>query len=522
MQVQMRAYIAKRLLLMIPTLLGVLTLTFAVVQFVPGGPVEQMVLELKGKGNGSVGGSESSGAGATYRGRQGIDEQRLAEVKALYGFDKPPLERYFMMLGRFARFDLGQSYYQHQSVWHLVVSKLPVSISIGLWTFFITYLISIPLGIAKAVREGSRFDTVTSTIILVGYAIPGFVLGVLLLVLFGGGSFLQLFPLRGLTSDNWSDLSLIGKILDYLWHLVLPITAMVLGSFAVVTMLTKNSFLEEIRKQYVLTARAKGLSEHQVLWKHVFRNALLPLVTGFPAAFIGAFFTGSLLIETLFSLDGLGLLSYESVMRRDYPVVFGTLYLFTLIGLFTKLISDLCYVYIDPRIQFGAGGGLVSHWQRFKRNRTGYISLWIFMVLFGISMCADFIANDKPLIVRYDGHFYFPIVRNQPETVFGGDFATPTDFLDPDIRHNITSDGNWAIYPLIPYSYETLNYFSRVPNPAPPSAELVWNRRPWARCSVTLDLRLSVIDSVWSCTHDCGCWRGYHHWLAYGLLWRQV
>ena len=357
MQVQMRAYIAKRLLLMIPTLLGVLTLTFAVVQFVPGGPVEQMVLELKGKGNGSVGGSESSGAGATYRGRQGIDEQRLAEVKALYGFDKPPLERYFMMLGRFARFDLGQSYYQHQSVWHLVVSKLPVSISIGLWTFFITYLISIPLGIAKAVRESSRFDTVTSTIILVGYAIPGFVLGVLLLVLFGGGSFLQLFPLRGLTSDNWSDLSLIGKILDYLWHLVLPITAMVLGSFAVVTMLTKNSFLEEIRKQYVLTARAKGLSEHQVLWKHVFRNALLPLVTGFPAAFIGAFFTGSLLIETLFSLDGLGLLSYESVMRRDYPVVFGTLYLFTLIGLFTKLISDLCYVYIDPRIQFGAGGG---------------------------------------------------------------------------------------------------------------------------------------------------------------------
>ena len=357
MQAQMRTYIFKRLLLMIPTLLGVLTLTFAVVQFVPGGPVEQMVLELKGKGDAAVGGSESSGAGATYRGRQGIDAQRLEEVKALYGFDKPPLERYFMMLGRFARFDLGQSYYQHQSVWGLVVSKLPVSISIGLWTFFITYLVSIPLGIAKAVRDGSRFDTVTSSIILVGYAIPGFVLGVLLLVIFGGGSFLHIFPLRGLTSDNWSDLSLIGKVMDYLWHLVLPITASVLGSFAVITMLTKNSFLEEIRKQYVLTARAKGLTEKQVLWKHVFRNALLPLVTGFPAAFIGAFFTGSLLIETLFSLDGLGLLSYESVMRRDYPVVFGTLYLFTLIGLFTKLISDLCYVYIDPRIQFGAGGG---------------------------------------------------------------------------------------------------------------------------------------------------------------------
>jgi microcin C transport system permease protein len=354
---QLLSYIIKRILLMIPTLLGVLTLTFAVVQFVPGGPVEQLMLELKGKGDAAVSGAESSGGGSNYRGRQGIDAERLAEVKALYGFDKPPLERYFAMLKRFAQFDLGQSYYQHQSVWQLIVSKLPVSISIGLWTFFISYLISIPLGIAKAVREGSRFDAVTSTMILVGYAIPGFVLGVLLLVIFGGGSFLQIFPLRGLTSDNWNDLTMMGKILDYLWHLVLPITASVLGSFAVITMLTKNSFLEEIRKQYVLTARAKGLSEKQVLWKHVFRNALLPLVTGFPTAFVGAFFTGSLLIETLFTLDGLGLLAYESVMRRDYPVVFGTLYLFTLIGLFTKLISDICYVLVDPRIQFGAGGG---------------------------------------------------------------------------------------------------------------------------------------------------------------------
>ena len=357
MQGKMWSYILKRVLLMIPTLLGVLTLTFAVVQFVPGGPVEQLMLELKGKGDAGISGSESSGSGSTYRGRQGIDAERLAEVKALYGFDKPPVERYFLMLKRFAQFDLGESYYQHQSVWSLVVSKLPVSISIGLWTFFLTYLVSIPLGIAKAVRDGSRFDTVTSTMILVGYAIPGCVLGVLLLVLFGGGSFLQIFPLRGLTSDNWAELSVAGKVLDYLWHLVLPITASVLGSFAVITMLTKNSFLEEIRKQYVLTARAKGLNERQVLWKHIFRNALLPLVTGFPAAFIGAFFTGSLLIETLFSLDGLGLLSYESVMRRDYPVVFGTLYLFTLIGLLTKLVSDLCYVMVDPRIQFGAGGG---------------------------------------------------------------------------------------------------------------------------------------------------------------------
>jgi microcin C transport system permease protein len=353
-------YIVQRCLLMIPTLLGVLTLTFAVIQFVPGGPVEQMMLELKGRGEASVGAGESSGGGAApsqYRGRQGIDAERLKEIQALYGFDKPVLERYWLMLKRFAMFDLGQSYYQHRSVWDLVVSKLPVSISLGLWTFFITYLISIPLGIKKAVRAGTRFDTVTSVIVLVGYAIPGFVLGVLLLVLFGGGSFLQLFPLRGLTSDNWAELSLIAKVMDYLWHLVLPITASVLGNFAVITMLTKNSFLEEIRKQYVLTARAKGLTENKVLWKHVFRNAMIPLVTGFPAAFIGAFFTGSLLIETLFSLDGLGLLSYEAVMKRDYPVVLGTLYLFTLIGLVTRLISDLAYVLVDPRIQFGSQGG---------------------------------------------------------------------------------------------------------------------------------------------------------------------
>ncbi len=349
-------YIVKRLLLMIPTLIGVLTLTFAVVQFVPGGPVEQMVLELKGRGGAGVGAGESTGGGSTYRGRQGIDEKNLSEIKALYGFDKPPLERYFSMLARFAQFDLGKSYYQHQSVWDLVISKLPVSISIGLWTFFITYLISIPLGISKAIRDGTRFDTVSSLLILIGYAIPGFVLGILLLVIFGGGTFLQIFPLRGLVSDNWESLSWSAKILDYAWHLVLPITASVLGNFAVITMLTKNSFIEEIRKQYVITARAKGLSEGLVMWRHIFRNAMIPLVTGFPAAFIGAFFAGSLLIETLFSLDGLGLMSFEAVMRRDYPVVFGTLYVFTLIGLFTKLISDIAYVLVDPRIQFESQG----------------------------------------------------------------------------------------------------------------------------------------------------------------------
>ena len=353
-------YILRRILWMVPTLLGVITLTFAVIQFVPGGPVEQMMLELKGRGEASVGAVESSGGGSTYRGRQGVDEERLKEIKALYGFDQPVHERYFQMLKRFAMFDLGQSYYQHKSVGELVLSKMPVSISLGLWTFLITYLISIPLGIKKAVRAGTRFDTATSVVILIGYAIPGFVLGVLLLVLFGGGSFLQIFPLRGLTSDNWAELSMIGKVMDYLWHLVLPITASVLGNFAVITMLTKNSFLEEIRKQYVITARAKGLSEDKVLWKHVFRNAMIPLVTGFPSAFIGAFFTGSLLIETLFSLDGLGLLSYEAVMKRDYPVVLGTLYLFTLIGLFTKLISDIAYVLVDPRIQFESQSGARS------------------------------------------------------------------------------------------------------------------------------------------------------------------
>ncbi|MBB1602423.1 microcin C ABC transporter permease YejB [Variovorax sp. UMC13] len=336
----MAAYILRRLLLIIPTLLGVLILNFVVVQFVPGGPAEQLLSQLTDKESRISGGP----AGRT------LDPKQVAEIKALYGFDKPAPERFWQMLTQFARFDLGKSFFQSKDVWELIKEKLPVSISLGLWTFFISYLIAVPLGVAKAVRAGSSFDFFTTLIVLIGYAIPGFVLGVALLVIFGGQ--LQWFPLRGLTSPNWESLSWGARITDYLWHITLPVTAMVLGSFAVTAMLTKNSFLEEIRKQYVLTARAKGLSERAVLWKHVFRNALIPIITGFPAAFIGAFFTGALLIETLFSLDGLGLLSYESVIRRDYPVFLGTLYIFTLIGLLTKLISDLCYVWVDPRVKF--------------------------------------------------------------------------------------------------------------------------------------------------------------------------
>jgi len=350
----MWSYILQRLLLMIPTLLGILLITFVVVQFVPGGPVEQMVAQLQGRDSagGEVGGRAAGGAVGGYRGRQGVDAAKVEEIRKLYGFDKPAHERFFQMLGQFARFDLGRSFYHNKDVWQLMKEKLPVSISLGMWTFLLIYLISVPLGIAKAVRAGTPFDTATTFIVLLGYAIPSFVLGVVLLVYFAGGTFLQWFPLRGIVSTNWSELGTLQKVADYLWHITLPVTAMVVGGFAVITILTKNSVLEEIRKQYVMTARAKGVDERKVLWRHVFRNALIPIMTGFPAAFIGAFFTGSLLIETLFSLDGLGLLSYESVIRRDYPVVFGSLYVFTIIGLLTTLIRDLSYVWVDPRVKF--------------------------------------------------------------------------------------------------------------------------------------------------------------------------
>jgi microcin C transport system permease protein len=345
----MWAYILKRLLLMIPTLLGIIAVTFAVTQFVPGGPVEQMVSQLRGRG---AGGEGPAAPAEGYRGRQGVDASKIQEIRKLYGFDKPAHQRFLGMLGQFARFDLGRSFFQDKTVWQLIREKLPVSISLGMWTFLLTYLISVPLGIAKAVRAGTRFDAVTTFIVLAGYAIPSFVVGVLLLVFFAGGSFLQWFPLRGLTSTTWDQFSLLQKVVDYLWHIVLPVTALVLAEFAVITIMTKNSVLEEIHKQYVLTARAKGVSERDVLWRHVFRNALIPIMTGFPAAFVGAFFSGALLIETLFSLDGLGLLSYESVIRRDYPVVMGTLFFFTLIGLVTKLVRDLGYLWVDPRVKY--------------------------------------------------------------------------------------------------------------------------------------------------------------------------
>ncbi len=343
----MLSYILKRVGLMIPTLLGALTVTFIVMQFVPGGPVEQILAEARA-------GAGAQGAG--YKAGRDIDAKQREQLMKQYGFDKPAHERYFKMLADFARFDLGKSFLQNKGVWELIKEKLPVSVSLGLWTFLISYTISIPLGVAKAVREGTRFDAITTFGVLLGYAIPGFVLGVLLIVLFAGGTFYDWFPLRGLTSDNFDELSAWGKVKDYFWHLTLPLTCLVIHSFAVVTLLTKNTFVEEIRKQYVLVARAKGLSQDRVLFKHIFRNALIPLVTGFPAAFIGAFFTGSVLIETLFSLDGLGLLSYESVVRRDYPVVLGSLFLFTLLGLVVKLLSDLLYTVVDPRVQFGSVG----------------------------------------------------------------------------------------------------------------------------------------------------------------------
>ncbi|RCS25005.1 microcin C ABC transporter permease YejB [Phyllobacterium salinisoli] len=361
----MGAYILRRLLLMIPTMFGIMAISFAVVQFAPGGPVERVIAQLSGQGGdaldrlsgsssdmGQGTGLDTGGASSRYRGAQGLDPQFIASLEKQFGFDKPPLERFGLMLWNYMRFDFGRSYFRDIGVLDLILEKMPVSISLGLWLTLLSYAISIPLGIRKAIKDGSPFDVWTSAVIIVGYAIPSFLFAILLIVLFAGGSFFDWFPLRGLTSPDFDQLSLWGKIVDYLWHITLPVAALVLSAFATTTLLTKNSFLEEIRKQYVTTARAKGLTERQVLYRHVFRNAMLIVVAGFPGAFISAFFTGSLLIETIFSLDGLGLLGYQSVLNRDYPVVFANLYIFSLLGLFVGLLSDLLYTWIDPRIDF--------------------------------------------------------------------------------------------------------------------------------------------------------------------------
>ncbi|MCY4301567.1 MAG: microcin C ABC transporter permease YejB [Aestuariivita sp.] len=357
----MGLYILRRLLLIVPTLFGIMLINFALTQFVPGGPVEQAIARAQGQGDvfggftgnqGDAGLEESGPVDEQYIGARGLPPEFIEQLEREFGFDKPPVERFFTMLWNYIRLDFGESYFRSESVINLIIEKMPVSISLGLWSTLMAYLISIPLGVRKAVKDGTQFDTWTSGAIIVAYAIPGFLFAILLLVLFAGGSFWQIFPLRGLTSDNWESLNIPRRILDYFWHITLPVLASTISAFATLTLLTKNSFLDEIRKHYVMTARAKGLSEQRVLYGHVFRNAMLIVIAGFPAVFIGVFFTGSLIIETIFSLDGLGRLGFEAAVARDYPIVFGTLFIFGLIGLVVGILSDLMYVFVDPRIDF--------------------------------------------------------------------------------------------------------------------------------------------------------------------------
>lgn len=358
----MGAYIIRRLLLIIPTLLGIMIINFTLTQFVPGGPIEQIIAQMEGEGDVfetiAGGGSEtmenvSAGGGdSDYIGARGLSPEFIAELERQFGFDKPPLERFLNMMWNYMRFDFGESYFRSVGVLDLVWEKLPVSITLGLWSTIIAYAVSIPMGIKKAVSDGSRFDTWSSGLIIFAFAIPGFLFAILLVVLFAGGSYFQVFPLRGLTSDNFADLSVLGKAIDYLWHIFLPVLASSIGGFATLTLLTKNSFLDEIRKQYVITAKAKGLPESRVLYGHVFRNAMLIVIAGFPSVFLGVFFGGSLIIETIFSLDGLGRMGFEAAVARDYPLIFGTLFFFGLIGLVVGILSDLMYVFVDPRIDF--------------------------------------------------------------------------------------------------------------------------------------------------------------------------
>jgi microcin C transport system permease protein len=366
----MTAYIIRRLLLIVPTLFAIMVINFVIIQTAPGGPVEQVIAQLTGQGaditqrvtragagdtlGGATGPATGSGPVGQYRGAQGLDPEFIAELEKQFGFDKPLYERFLQMMGNYLVFDFGESYFRNQNVVDLVLDKMPVSISLGLWTTLITYLISIPLGILKAVRDGSRFDVWSSVAVVIGNAVPAFLFAVLLLVVFAGGSYLDWFPLRGLTSDNWAELSWPARIVDYFWHIALPVTAMVIGGFATLTMLTKNSFLDQIHQQYVMTAHSKGLSERRVLYGHVFRNAMLIVIAGFPGAFVGILFTGTVFIEIIFSLDGLGLLGFEAAFNRDYPLMFGTLYFFSLVGLVLNLVGDIMYTVVDPRIDFEA------------------------------------------------------------------------------------------------------------------------------------------------------------------------
>ena len=420
----------------------------------------------------------------------------------MFGFDKPPLTRFVDMVGGYLRFDFGRSFFRDQTVVQLILQKMPVSISLGLWSTLLVYFVSIPLGIAKAVRDGSRFDLASSAVVLIGYAIPSFLFAILLVVLFAGGSFFQWFPLRGLTSEGAAAWSMPARIADYAWHMVLPTIAVVAGGFASLTMLTKNCFLEEIRKQYTVTARAKGASERRVLYGHVFRNAMLLIVAGFPQAFIGILFTSALLVEIVFSLDGIGLLGFQSAIQRDYPVMFGTLYIFTLLGLLMQIVGDMLL-----------HGGRSAHRLRgeevtlspitrrrlaiFRQHRRGYVSFWVFLVLFGTSLFAEFIANDRPLLIRFDGHWYVPVLRDYSEDTFGADFMpTEADYTDPDLQQPIKAHG-WMIWPAVPYSYATI--VKDLPTPGAVAAlrrKPAGHRRPGARRAGARDLRLPAVRAV--------------------------
>ncbi len=505
----MNAYIARRILLMIPTLLGILFVSFIVVQFAPGGPVERVIAQLSGAdtggtsrisgGGGDFGprgqvGASADAVNSKYRGAQGLDPDFIKSLEKQFGFDKPAPERFALMVWNFARFDFGKSYFRDVSVLQLIKEKLPVSMSLGIWMTLLTYLISIPLGIRKAVKDGTKFDTWTSAVIIVGFAIPGFLFAILLIILFAGGSFLNIFPLRGLTSDGWSQFPWYWKIIDYFWHITLPLISMALGAFATMTLLTKNSFLDEIRKQYVMTARAKGCSETQVLYNHIFRNAMLIVIAGFPGAFIHAFFSGSLLIETIFSLDraeprlscrvrnavhllagrprGQSDLGPRLHVDRSQDRFRGAGSLMTIIApppVETTTQAPLGEAVPITRHRFSPSPLNRRRWQNFKSNRRGYWSFWIFMILFFVSLFAELIANDRPFLIKFNGHLYWPAFITYSETTFGGDFETAADYRDPYLQKLVKEKNGFIVWPLIRYSYDTHNLDLPTPAPSKPT-----------------------------------------------------